>query len=528
MGRLSGGDAASIIDGRGAPVGGVPILRLDGITKAFGANQALGGVSFAVAPGTVHGLVGENGAGKSTLGKIISGVIRPDGGTLSIGGAPVTFGSPADALRAGVTIMQQELSLALDLTVCENVLLGQLPSRAGVVSRRAMRRRFAELLERSGFELDGGAIAGELSLAKQQETEILRALARGARLIVMDEPTSSLAADEAAKLHAIVRSLRADGISIVYVSHFLEEVLMLSDDVTIMRNGERVETVAAAAATVETLVVGMLGGGRDASFPPRPAPAADAPPVLEVRDLRWPGQPDGTDLVVRAGEVLGLVGLVGSGRSELAHALFGATRERVTGEVRIDGRAIALAAPGAALRAGISLLPESRKDQGLFLGLSQAQNATMTHLSDYSTLGCVRRGSERRAAAAQLAAMGVHPVDMDGEVGILSGGNQQKVLFAKALMRTPRVLILDEPTRGVDVGARRAIYELVTQFVAEGMAVILISSEYDEVVNLSQRVCVMREGRIVTEFDAAKASHDAVLAAAFGVAQRNPLLEDAA
>jgi rhamnose transport system ATP-binding protein len=526
MGRLTT-RGESVTDGRREPISDVPILHLDGITKAFGGNRALDGVSFSVAPGSVHGLVGENGAGKSTLGKIISGVMRPDSGSMRVGGAPLSFASPADALHAGVTIMQQELSLALDLTVCENVLLGRFPARAGVVLRRVMRRQFAELLERSGFELDGGAVTGELSPAKQQETEILRALARGARVIVMDEPTSSLSADDVPKLHAIVRSLRADGISIIYVSHFLEEVLALSDEVTIMRNGRHVDTLPAADATVERLVVGMLGAARDGNFPDRVAVADDAPPVLEARDLRLRGQRDGVDLLVRAGEVVGLFGLVGSGRSEFAQALFGAARSGVSGEVRVDGRPVDLRSPASALRSGISLLPESRKEQGLFLGLSQAHNTTMTYLGDYSTVGRVRRGSERQAAREQLEAMGVHPIDMDGQVGDLSGGNQQKVLFAKALLRAPRVLILDEPTRGVDVGARRAIYDVVARFVAKGMAVILISSEFEEVANLSHRLCVMREGRIVAEFDAVDASHDAVLAAAFGVTQLNPVLEEA-
>nr|WP_295374635.1 sugar ABC transporter ATP-binding protein [Pseudoxanthomonas sp.] len=511
-----GQDRVPAVPARGAGDEGGPILELEGIVKTFGRHRALDDVSLSVSAGAVHGLVGENGAGKSTLGKILSGVIRPDAGSIRVWGTKVTFPTPAAALAAGITIMQQELSLALDLSVRENVLLGQQPARFGIVSRRALHREFDALIDRTGFARDGGAGAGALPLAKQQEVELLRALARGARVIVMDEPTSSLSAQDAQKLYSIVQSLREAGIAVIYVSHFLEEVLMLSDTVTIMRNGRHVRTMPAQEATIETLVAGMLGGGTDASFPTRPAVPVDAKPVLEVRDLRRRGQAQGVDLTVRAGEVVGLFGLVGSGRSELAHALFGADGH-VTGDVAVDGRSVRLTTPAAALDAGIALLPESRKDQGLFVGLSQGANATMTYLDDFSALGCVRGEAERGAAREELGAMGVNPLDLKGAVGVLSGGNQQKVLFAKTLLRRPRVLILDEPTRGVDIGARRAIYDVVARLVASGMAVILISSEYEEVANMSHRLCVMRDGLIAASFEGEEATHDAVLAAAFGL-----------
>jgi len=527
MGGVStgrGDDAAAAVKPTPA---GEPILEADGIGKSFGRHRALDNVSLTVRAGTVHGLVGENGAGKSTLGRVLSGVLRPDEGTLRVGGTPMAFSSPAEALHAGITIMEQELSLAPDLSVRENVLLGQQPSRFGVVSRRLMRRAFDELLERTGFEIDGRVRAGALPIAKQQEVEILRGLARGARVIIMDEPTSSLSAQDGEKLHAVVRSLRVSGIAVIYVSHFLEEVMTLSDEVTIMRNGRHVKTLLSSEATVDTLVTNMLGGSHDANFPNRPTVPADPVPVLEVRNLKQRGQVEGVDLTVRRGEVLGLFGLVGAGRSELAHAIFGAATG-LTGEVLVEGKPVELSRPARAMEAGIAMLPESRKDQGLFLEMSQLRNATMAYLSDFSAGGFLRREGERRAARDQLGAMGVTPVDLGGTVGVLSGGNQQKVLFAKTLMRRPKVLILDEPTRGVDIGARRDIYDIVVELLKEGMGVILISSEFEEVAQMSHRLGVMREGRIVAEFDASQVSQDIALAAAFGVSAQSSFIKKVA
>lgn len=509
------------------PAPGAPILEAVGIGKFFGRHRALDDVSLTVRAGTVHGLVGENGAGKSTLGRILSGVMRPDEGSLRVGGEAMAFSSPAEALAAGITLMHQELSLAPDLSVRENVLLGRQPSRLGIVSRRLMRTQFDDLLERTGFEIDGGAQVGSLPIAKQQEVEILRGLVSGARVIIMDEPTSALSAQDGERLHAVVRSLRDSGIAVVYVSHFLEEVMRLSDEVTIMRNGRHVKTVPSAEATIDTLVGHMLGGSHDANFPDRPDVPADAAPVLEVRNLRRRGQAEGVSFTVRAGEVFGLFGLVGAGRSELAHAIFGA-EPGVTGEVLVDGRPVDISRPASAMAAGIAMLPESRKDQGLFLEMTQRRNATMSYLSDFGIAGFVRGDSERSAARRQLGAMGVTPVALGGTVGILSGGNQQKVLFAKTLLRRPKVLILDEPTRGVDIGARREIYDVVVGLLEEGMGVILISSEYSEVAEMSHRVGVIRDGRIVAEFDASEVSQGVALAAAFGVSTQSTFIKQVA
>jgi simple sugar transport system ATP-binding protein/ribose transport system ATP-binding protein len=503
-----------------------PILRARGIVKSFGHHRALDSVDLTLEPGSVHGLVGENGAGKSTLSKVISGVLRADAGCIEVNGKVVSFRSPADALRAGITIMEQELSLAPDLTVAENVLLGRYPARYGILSRRRLAREFAELSERTGFTLDGSRLVGGLPLAMQQEVEILRALGRRAQVIVMDEPTAALSAQDSERLHDVVRGLRESGIAVVYISHFLDEVLALSDHITIMRNGQCVQTVQSREASVDALVLGMTGTTLQQGFPARPAVRSDAPVLLEVRDLRRPHQANGVDLTVRAGEIVGIFGLVGSGRSEFAHAVFGAAGRSTRGRVLVDGVPVELSSPAHALRSGIALLPESRKDQGLFLGRSQRENATISALHDFSTLGVVRRRDERRAALDGLRATGVVPLTPENAVGVLSGGNQQKVLFAKTLLRRPRVVILDEPTRGVDVASRRAIYDIVVDLVEAGMAVILISSEYDEVAHMSHRLLVMRNGSISGEFDPSQTSHDAVLAAAFGITPGTNHLEE--
>jgi rhamnose transport system ATP-binding protein len=517
---------AAIADGGHVQPDVTPILRASGIVKSFGRHRALDNVELAIMPGTVHGLVGENGAGKSTLGKILSGVIRPDEGLIEVGGEAVSFSSPGSALAAGITIMQQELSLAPDLTVAENVLLGRYPSRFGLVTRRQLWRDFEALIGKTGFEVDGSACTGDLPIAKQQEVEILRALSRDARVIIMDEPTSSLSAHDVQRLHAVVRQLRSSGIAVIYISHFLEEVLSLSDEVTIMRNGRRVRSLAAPAATVEMLVTSMTGAAKKASFPSLPTVAQNAPAVLEVRGLQRRSGDAGLDLTVRAGEIVGLFGLVGSGRSELVQMIFGAAGRQAGGEVLIDGRIANTSSPARSLASGIAMLPESRKEQGLFLGLKQRENATIACLKTLSSGGVIHQRAERSAAVQELEAMGVSPVTPEGEVGTLSGGNQQKVLFAKTLLSRPRVLLLDEPTRGVDVGARRAIYDIVVSLVTAGMAVILISSEYDEVANMSHRLLVMRDGRISAELDTSAATHEAALAAAFGVAASSSLVKE--
>jgi rhamnose transport system ATP-binding protein len=491
-----------------------PHVELVDIGKSFGGVRALDGISLTIGKGSIHALVGENGAGKSTLGKILAGVIAPDRGQLLIGGEPVAFRSPREAIVRGIVLIAQELSVAPALSVAENVFLGTEPRRAGFVARRALRRRYDELAAAAGFELSGDLPGRGLRTADQQKVEILRALCRDARLIVMDEPTAALPRSDADRLYQVVRRLAAGGTTIVLVSHFLREVAELADEVTILRDGHLVRTAPAGDETEETMLSSMLGRSLGSAFPARRPVPAQAPIVLQARGLSAPGVHD-VSLEVRAGEILGLAGLVGSGRTELARALCRA--QRVTaGTVSVAGTPLTGHGPWAALRAGLAMIPESRKEQGLMLGRPIAENVSLASLSRLSDLGLVRRRAERQAVTRVLGQVGVRVPAQAAPVSTLSGGNQQKALFARILLRGPRVLVADEPTRGVDVGAKRAIYELLTSLAGDGLGVLLISSDAEEVLGLAHRVLVMRAGRIAAELRGEAMTEAAILAAAFG------------
>ncbi|HVB45813.1 MAG TPA: sugar ABC transporter ATP-binding protein [Streptosporangiaceae bacterium] len=498
-------------------------VELKEISKSYGGARALEAVSLQIGRGSIHALVGENGAGKSTLGKIICGDITPDHGQLLVNGKPVHFHSPRAAIASGVVRIAQELSIVPTLTVAQNVFLGSEPRRAGFESRRELRRRYAELAAKAGFHLDGDANAGSLRTADQQKAEILRALGRDAELIVMDEPTAALSRPDVGTLHEIIRRLARSGTTIVLVSHFLREVLELADEVTILRDGHLIRSTPAHGQTEESVLNAMLGRTLGATFPVRQHVAADAPVLLSVAGLTAPGASD-VSLEVRAGEIVGLAGLVGAGRTELARAVCQAVRSSA-GTVTIAGGAIQprlarlrRAGPHAALRAGVAMIPESRKEQGLLLRRSVTENVSLASLGMVSRRGLISRGAERQAVRQMLAKLEVRAHSQAAPAGTLSGGNQQKLLFARVLLASPRVLIADEPTRGVDVGAKRAIYELLTSLAADGMGVLLISSDVEEVLGLAHRVLVMRAGRIVAGLRGDEISEAAILGAAFGSA----------
>jgi ABC-type sugar transport system ATPase subunit len=500
-----------------APTGAeTPIIELQALRKSFGGVQAVRGVDLAIRPGEIHALVGENGAGKSTLGKMIAGVVEPTAGTLLLDGEPTRLHSPRVALDAGIAMMDQELAMLPACSVLDNVFLGSEVSRRGLLSRAHQRRRFAELSETTGFRLDPDVIVGSLSVAEQQKVEVLRAIARNARLIVMDEPTAPLAADEAEQLHRLIRSLRAGGTTIVFVSHFLEEVLALADRITVMRDGLVVRTAEAADETVDSLVNAMLGRSLELTFPAKPTVDLATPALLEARGLTAARRFMDVDLVLRPGEIVGLAGLVGSGRSELARALFGADPIDA-GTITIDGRPVTLRSPRDAVRHGIGFVPESRKDDGLVMLRSVRENISLPTLARRSHAGFVSAHDEEAAVDDVIGRLGVHTAGREAAVATLSGGNQQKVLFGKWLLDRPRVLLVDEPTRGVDVGAKRAIYELMRELADGGMAMLVISSELEEVLGLADRVVVMHRGRVTAELDGAQATEEAVLHAAFGL-----------
>ena len=489
------------------------VIQLKKIRKHFGGVPAVDGVSLEVRAGTIHGLVGENGAGKSTLGRLLAGVVTPDGGDLLIEGHPVSYRSPRNALADGIALIAQEIALVPKLSVAENVFLG---TKGRLASKRDLFRRYRELENRAQFGVPGDCPVDSLSVADQQKVEILRAISRRARVIVFDEPTSSLSQEESIRLYELVRALRDDGITIIYVTHFLEEIIQLADRVTVLRNGRLVETMEASEATVPRMIRGMLGKDLSKAFPARSAVTPDAPVRLSVRELTRGGDIDKVSFEIRSGEIVGLAGLVGSGRSETARAIFGAD-SLDSGSIEVDGKPLKLGSPRAAVEAGIGFAPEDRKGLGLLMDLSQRVNMTLPHLNWISRRGIPSRSREREISGALLESLKVRPVNQEAPVRSLSGGNQQKVLIGKWLLREPRVIILDEPTRGVDVGAKQAVYQLIAELAERGVAILIISSEMEEVLGLAHRVLVMRHGCVEAEFAADRLSKEAVMQASFGL-----------
>jgi rhamnose transport system ATP-binding protein len=498
-----------------------PFVELRGVVKRFGATTAVDGFDLEIQAGSVHALVGENGAGKSTLGKILAGAHVPDAGELLLDGEPVTFRSPRQALERGVTIIAQELSLVPTRDVVDNVYLGLEDRRGPVLDRRRMRQRLSALVAETGIDVPAEATVGALSIAEQQKVEILRALARDARLIVMDEPSARLSAGEVDALHAVVRALAEQGTTVVYVSHFLEEVLSLADTVTVMRDGRLVKTGAASAENADSLIVSMVGRTLAATFPERRPVEPDAAEMLRVEGFTRAGAFRDVSFVVRAGEIVGLAGLVGSGRSEVARAVFGVD-VRDAGRVFVGGREIPAGDVRRMIVAGVAMIPESRQEQGLLLVRPVRENVSLPYLRLLSRLGVTRRRTEKARTRAVADAVDVRRASDEQPVASLSGGNQQKVLFARWLLEQPRILIADEPTRGVDVAAKRAIYELLARLVADGVGVLLISSELEEVLGLAHRILVMREGAPVAELSGEEATEHAVVEAAFGASRPAP------
>jgi rhamnose transport system ATP-binding protein len=494
----------------------LPQIQLEEVSKHFGRVQALDSVSLAVRRGSIHALIGENGAGKSTLGRIIAGAYAPDSGRLLLDGEPVSFHSPRAALEQGIATIAQEPAIVPRLSVAENVLLGSEPTAANFIRRRTLNQTYARIAAEAGFDLFGEQPADRLRVAEQQQVEILRALSRDAKVIVMDEPSAALSGPESTKLHRVVRALAARGKTILLISHFLREVLELADTITVLRDGRIVADAAAGEATEPTLVEAMLGRPVTAAFPPKRPAAQSAPIVLSARNLSAPGVVDAS-LELRAGEIVGLAGLVGAGRTELARAIFGAARSSA-GEVLAGARRIGHS-PRDSLRAGVAMVPESRTEDGLVMMRSVLENVSLARLDELSSAGVVRRGRERRAARAVLARCDVRGAGPTAPVRNLSGGNQQKVLFARTFMVQPSVLIADEPTRGVDIGAKRTIYDLLAALAADGLGILLISSELEEITGLAHRVYVMRRGRIVEELQGKGVTERAILTAAFAEPQ---------
>jgi ribose transport system ATP-binding protein len=491
-----------------------PALQLDGIRKAYPGVLALDGVDLDVRRGEVHVLLGENGAGKSTLVKVVAGAVRPDAGRVLVGGAPAALRGPRDARALGVAVVHQELALVPGLTAGENVFLGREPRRLpGVVDRRATHARAQAILDGLGAGVRADAPVARLSLARRQLVEIARALALDARVLVLDEPTSALGEREAAALLDAVRALAARGVGVVYISHRLDELFAVGDRVTVLRDGRRVATHDVRAVDRARLVHEMADRPV-AEAAPRPAAPRGAE-LLRVEGLTRRGALHDVSFALHAGEVVALAGLVGAGRTEVARALVGLDPVDA-GRVVVRGRARRIRSPRQALRAGLALVPEDRKRQGIVPGRPIRENVALAALRALARLGVVRRAAERALAERHAGALRVRAASVEQAVGTLSGGNQQKVVLARWLAARAEVLILDEPTRGIDVAAREELYALVGRLAAGGAAILLVSSELPEVVRLADRVLVMRAGRVAGEFARGEATPAALLACAVG------------
>ncbi|MFN8485922.1 MAG: sugar ABC transporter ATP-binding protein [Anaerolineae bacterium] len=489
----------------------LPVFQAQHISKSFGGVHALQDVHFEIVPGEVHALLGENGAGKSTLIKIMTGVYQPDAGEMALDGAAVRFGNTREAQNAGIAAIYQEPSLFPDLDIAENILVGRQPRGRGGIDWKRMYGEASALLERLGLALDPHTKARQLSVAQQQVVEIARALSLNARMLIMDEPTSSLTQNEVEELFTIVRQLRASGTAIIFISHRLEELFALADRVTILRDGQYVATRRVAEVTTEDLIRMMVGRHLGELFPKQDVPAGDV--ALAVEGLTVEGSFSDVSFELRKGEILGMAGLVGAGRTNVARAIFG-IEPATAGVIKLDGKPVTIKSADAAMALGIGYVPEDRKEHGLVLPMSIGDNITLPVLSSFGRFGWLDRKREAKAAAVASQQLEVKMTGIDQLVAQLSGGNQQKVVLAKWLGTRPRVLILDEPTRGIDVGTKAAVHRLMSSLAAEGMAILMISSELPEILGMSDRILVMREGRLTGEFARADATQEKIMAAA--------------
>jgi rhamnose transport system ATP-binding protein len=489
-----------------------PVLELRDVSKSFGPVVALRSGSISVDAGSIHALVGENGAGKSTLVKVVAGVHRRDSGVFELGGESVDFSSTAASKDAGVAVIYQEPTLFPDLSVTENIFMGRQPLAAGRrIDRQAMYAETEQLFSRLGVRIDPRRPAEGLSIADQQIIEIAKAISLDARLLIMDEPTAALSGVEVERLFAVARSLRDEGRALVFISHRFDEVFALCDMVTVMRDGDYIDTLRVSDTDVPELVSLMVGREVSELFPKTPATIGE--PVLQVRGLSRVGVFHDVDLDVRAGEIVGLAGLVGAGRSEVARAVFGVDPYD-SGTVTMAGTKVRGHDPRTSIRAGMAFIPEDRRKQGLVIDASVTRNVAGVIRRGIARLGFVTTGMENRAAAPWAARLEVKTSALDMNAATMSGGNQQKVVIAKWLATDPKVLIIDEPTRGIDVGTKAEVHRLLSELAGQGLGILMISSELPEVLGMADRVLVLCEGRVTAELDRADATPEAVMHAA--------------
>ncbi|MFC9678597.1 sugar ABC transporter ATP-binding protein [Streptomyces sp. NPDC056948] len=494
--------------------GPAPVLALRDVSKSFGAVRALRDVSLELFPGEVHALAGENGAGKSTLIKALAGVHRPDAGQVLLDGEPVVFNGPGDARDAGIAVIYQEPTLFPDLSIAENIYMGRRPKRAlGRIDHKATHNATAALMERLGVELDPDRPARGLSIADQQIVEIAKALSFDARVLIMDEPTAALTGSEVARLFGVVRTLRDQGAAVLFISHRLEEIFEISRRVTTLRDGAWIASEPLDGMTEDDLVRRMVGRDLDELYPKQDVTPGEV--ALSVRRLTREGVFTDVSFEVRHGEIVGLAGLVGAGRTEVARAVFGIDRWDA-GEVSVQGKALVNGAPSTAMSAGLALVPEDRRAQGLVMDMSIERNIGLTGLRTTVRAGFMDRAAERSRSLDWAVKLQVKYARIADTVNTLSGGNQQKVVLAKWLATGPKVLIVDEPTRGIDVGTKAEVHRLLSQLAADGVAVLMISSDLPEILGMADRVLVMHEGRLTAEIPRSDATEETVMAAATG------------
>ncbi|MDO5613895.1 MAG: sugar ABC transporter ATP-binding protein [Paracoccus sp. (in: a-proteobacteria)] len=496
------------------------MLSLRDVKKRFGPVEALKNMRMDIRPGRVHTILGENGAGKSTLMKILVGVYPPTAGEMVLDGQPYLPQNPTEAAQRGLAIVFQELSLCNNLSVAENIMATREPASFGFINHRKLRQQAAALVQDLGLPVNVDAKVGHLSIAQRQLVEIAKGLSQPAKVLILDEPTSSLSDSEAEILFGIIERLKARGTAIIYISHRMEEIMRLSDDITVIRDGEYVATRERDATTIEELIALMVGREMDEIYPPALVPVGDLPttPAMQVSNLTRKGEFRDVSFEVRAGEILGFFGLVGSGRSEVMNALFG--MRHAEGEIRVDGHLTRFRNPAEAIKASIGFVTENRKEEGLVLGAALRPNISAAAIPFFADkAGFMNFSDERKAAGTEVRRLAIRTNSLDTLAGTLSGGNQQKVVLAKWLMTNPRVLILDEPTRGVDVGAKFEIYRIIRQLASEGTAIIMVSSELPEVLGLADRVIVMAEGQVSATVTGADLTPERVMAHATGTSK---------
>ena len=503
---------------------GGPLFRMEGISKRYGGVRALENAGLSVRAGAIHAVLGENGAGKSTLIKIMAGVVAADEGQMTLDGQPVEFASPAAANAAGIACVFQELSLIPDLNVADNIVISNPPTRFGMIDRKAQRRLAEEALARAGAgDIHPLALVKDLPLSRQQIVEIAKALARKPRILILDEATSALTAADVSKVFAVLKRLRAEGLALVYISHRMNEIAELADDCTVFRNGSKVASYAAGTKSDAEVIEMMIGREYHSVYPPKPDRPAQTAPVLETRDLSWADRLHDISFSLHAGEIVGLGGLDGQGQRDLLLALFGVLRG-LRGTVLVDGSPVRIASPAQARQHGIgmALIPEDRKTEGLMQPMTVRDNLSLASLDRLTRGGIIDRAKEESAINQMMTLLAIKAGNIDAPVGALSGGNQQKVVIAKWLMRQPRIILLNDPTRGIDVGTKQEIYLLLRRLADEGAAILFYSTDYAELIGCCDRVLVLYDGTVKRELAGAEITERALIASALNIPSAEP------